>query len=288
MILIIKDLYREDFDQDYLVNPKSHVIMEELYSYNIDEQGWTKIPITPENCHSGDIGVDRLPNGNIGLVYSCRNDNKAIIREFDISMENAKTLFENNISPNWEIGIVGSYAFSPDMSEFVQEDATGNYLDNQLYYIVPGKPPKQIVPDFIRAMMPAWSSESREIAFWGTADYYGGKKPTDATWQGLLFAPSKLYLSSPEGNNARAILSDIEDPSGIAWSPTKNIIAFACKFKGVEGLWLIDPTTLEVTRIWNKRVGFSWSPDGKKIVISDADYDSGKYKNASINIIELP
>ncbi len=288
-IFIIKDLYREDFDHDYLVNPNSNVIMDELYSYNIDGQDWTKMPITPENCHAGNIGgLSRLPNGKVGLVYSCLDDNKAIIREFDISMKNGNALFENKVHPNEEIGVVGPYTFSADMSEFVQEDATGNYLDNQLYYIVRGKTPKQIVPDFIRAQMPAWSSQDREIAFWGVPDYHGDKRPTEPTWQDLLFLPTNLYLSSPEGNNVKVILSSIEDPSGIEWSPTKNLIAFACKFKGVEGLWLIDPTTLEVTRIWNKRVGFSWSPDGKEIVISDAHYDFGKYKNASIRIIQLP
>lgn len=294
IVIVIKYLEQEDFDHDYLFNPKSAVLMAELYSYNTDTENWTKIPWAANpSCHIGGIGgQQRLPNGKIGLVFSCLASNTATIHAFDVSMKNGKISLDNEEIPKQIISSEWTYAYSPDMTELIQEDAGGG-LTNRLYFIAQGQKLgqklQQIVPDFVRAKGPAWSPHNREIAFWGVADYYGDKNPTrDYTWQGLLFSPSNLYLSSPEGNNLHLLLSSFSDVGSIAWSPTKNIIAFSGTWKSIEGLWLIDPTTSEVTRIWDKRVGFSWSLDGEKMVISNSDYDSGKFKNASINIIQLP
>ncbi len=297
-LVFVKDLDDKDFDHDYLYDPKSIVVMDDLYSYNIETHKWELINLGNElNCHAQDIGMlERLPNNKLGLLQTCRNSGRGVIREIDIFTKNTQILFDNHTYPNADVDVVMTYAFSPEMTELVQEDATGRFLNNQLYYIKLGEKPKQIFSDFIRAMTPAWSPYNREIAFWGTEDFHGDKDPDLKTsWDisGLAAYPWNLYISSPEGNNVRTLISSIEDPAGVSWSPTKNIIAFSGKFKNQDGLWLIDPVSLEVTRIWNKRVGFSWSPDGSKIITNYVKQSLDNFPDITIgeqtvNIIEVP
>jgi len=295
-IIFVKSLEREDFDHDYLVNPKSIVVMDELYSYDVSTQKWESVVLGNEfNCHAQDIGMlERLPNNKLGLLQTCRSHGRGIISEFDPISKDMQILFDNGAYPNVDVNVVMTYAFSPKMTELVQEDATGRFLNNELYYIKLGEKPKQIFSDFIRAMTPAWSPYNREIVFWGTEDFYGDKDPELKTsWDigGLATYPWNLYISSPEGNDARILLSSIEDPAGISWSPAKNIIAFSGKYEKKDGLWLVDPVSLEVTRIWNKRVGFSWSPDGTKIITTYVKQSLENYpeiEEQSVNIIEIP
>lgn len=287
-IVFLKELEDKDFNHDYLFNPESIVVLDEIYSYNVITQEWANVDLGNKlDCHAQDIGyLERLPNNKLGLVQSCRGSGIDVILEFDISTGEIRTLFKNNTSPNVEIKWIGSYAFSPDMTELVQEYPIGRYLSNQLYFIKLGEKPQQIFTNFIRVMIPAWSPYNREIAFWGT-ERYGDEKGTDLKTTedivGLASHPWDLYISSPEGDNVRLMLTSIEDPAGISWSPTKNIIAFSGKFERTEGLWLFDPVSLEITRIWKKRVGFSWSPDGTKIITTYPDIDE-----QSVNILEVP
>jgi hypothetical protein len=293
-IIFVKKLVDDDFDHDYLFNPKSIVVLDELYSYDLDTHEWEKFALdTNLDCHAQDIGwLARLPNNKLGLVQSCRGITLDIIQEFDLSNHETRALFKNNISPNMEIKWVGSYAFSPDMTELVQEYPIGRFLSNQLYYIKLGEKPRQIFPNFIRVMYPDWSPHNREIAFWGTENYSDNENPDLKTTQdivGLASYPWNLYISSPEGNDVRLMFSSIENPGGISWSPTKDIIAFSGEFEGKQGLWLFDPVSLEITRIWNKQVGFSWSPDGTRIIatyLKHSDYP--QIEEQSVDIIEIP
>jgi dipeptidyl aminopeptidase/acylaminoacyl peptidase len=297
-IVFVRSLEGKDFDHDYLVNPKSIVVNEELYLYDIETQKWERILLGNElNCHAQDVGLlKRLPNNKLGLLQTCRNSGRGVIREIDMLTKDTQILFDNHTYPNADVDVVMTYAFSPEMTELVQEDATGRFLDNQLYYIELGEKPKQIFSDFIRAMTPAWSPYNREIAFWGTENFHGDKDPDLKTsWDitGLATYPWDLYIASPEGGNVRILLSSIEDPAEISWSPTKNIIAFSGKFEKKDGLWLLDPVSLEITRIWNKRVGFSWSPDGTKIITTFVKQSLDNFpdiaiEEQSVKIIEVP
>ena len=293
-IIFSKYLTNGDFDPNYLFNTSTNVINNELYSYTLDMQEWKKFELSRYlDCHALDIrNLERLPNNKLGLIQSCRGLKLNVIQEFDISSHILQTLFKNTVSPNTEIKWVGPYAFSPDMTELMQEYPVGSYLSNQLYYIKLGEKPQRIVPDFLRAMTPAWSPHNREIAFWGTASYHGDNDPElKYTWDiiGLASYPWDLYISSPQGGNVRLVLASIENPGDIAWSPTKNIIAFSGTVKGVDGLWFFDPVTLAVTRIWNERVSFGWSPDGSQIVITYVDYsDFPEVKDVRANLIQVP
>jgi Tol biopolymer transport system component len=105
---------------------------------------------------------------------------------------------------------------------------------------------------------------------------------------GLNSSPWDLYTSSPDGSNPKKILSSINDPGKIKWSPKEKIIAFAGKFSGVMGIWLVDPAQSKVTRIWSTGGDFDWSPDGSKIVVLDQQTDKdGKITSQNISIISI-
>lgn len=185
-IIFIKHLEDEDFDHDYLFNPESIVVLDEIYSYDIDTQEWENVVLGNElNCHAQDISLlERLPNEKLGLVQSCRANSLGVIRELDLSTYETRILFKNHTYPNIDVRIVGSYSFSPGMNELVQESPVGNYLNNELYYIKLGDMPQRIFSEFIRVMQPAWSPHNREIAFWGTESYYDDKDPRPKNYFG--------------------------------------------------------------------------------------------------------
>ncbi|MEW6118437.1 MAG: hypothetical protein AB1553_16315 [Nitrospirota bacterium] len=295
IIIFLKYLNIADFDPEYYYDPNTIVVNEEMYAYNVDTQEWIKLNPDPmPKCHAQDIqSLQRLPNGKLGLVQSCRGPIFLdILQEFDISSQTMQVLFRNNVSPYVTLRGIGPYAHSPDMTEWVQEYPIGMYLNNQLFYIKLGEKPQRIVPDFLRAMTPAWSPHNREVAFWGTANYHGDNDPEiNYTWDlvGIASYPWDLYMSSPQGDNVHLVLSSIENPGDIAWSPTRNVIAFSGTLKGMDGLWFLDPVTSEVTRIWNERVGFDWSPDGKRIVATYVDYsDDVEIKDVRAYLIQVP
>jgi Tol biopolymer transport system component len=266
------------------------VVRPDLRSYDIEKRVWKKIPfIADENCHLINfIFLQRLPNQQLGFLNTCLTyDGTAIhtVREMDIATAEIKIL----MGPEFAIN-PSEFSFSPDMSEVIQEDATGHYLSDKLY-LQQGDTSTQILPDFTRAMSPNWSSAYREIAFWGTENYSSDKSTGFKTLPeilGLSGYPFDLYISTPEGLNLKKVLSSVEDPGGIKWSPKEKFIAFSGKFSGVPGIWLVEPTTSEVTRIWPKSGSFDWSPDGSKLVILDEEIDKdGNILSLNISIIDI-
>jgi Tol biopolymer transport system component len=186
--------------------------------------------------------------------------------------------------------VAGQFSFAPDMSELIQEDMTGRFLSNMLFYRK-GDTSTQIISNFTRAMYPDWSPHKREISFWGTESYPGGSPHNFTTLPeilGLNSYPWDLYISTPEGTNLIKVLSSVEDPGSIKWSPKENVIAFSGTIDGNPGVFLIDPETPKVKRFWSKAGDFDWSPDGSKMVIVDAKKENdGTIIEQNINIISL-
>jgi hypothetical protein len=265
------------------------IVIPDLRFYNLEKGIWKKIVVkADQNCPWLGFGfLQRLPDNNLGFIRMCTNngDMTDTLQEMDITTAEIKTLMGTEYARS-----PGQFSFSPDMSELIQENMTGRFLSNQLFY-TKGSVSTQIVPDFIRAMYPNWSSYDREIAFWGTKTYPGSKPTEFKTLPeilGLSSSPWDLYISTPEGLNPQKVLSSIENPGLIKWSPKKKIIAFAGEFSGVPGIWLVDPATSKVTRIWAKSSDFDWSPDGSKMVILDEEKDkTGKILSQNINIIDV-
>lgn len=258
-----------------------------IYSTLNDQWQKISIPIN-QNCQvSGFSFVTRLPNKNIGYVDTCISNEKEIrnIYEINISNNEIKKLIHLEI-----IKVGGKFSFSPDMTELVQEDMESRFLSNKIYY-ENTKKTVQIVPEFTRAMYPDWSPHERQIVFWGTESYGGGKPEDFQTLPEILELSSNpwdLFISTPEGTNVVKIFSSVEDAMLIKWSPTERIIAFSGTVDGASGVFLINPKTLETKRIWSKLSDFDWSPDGKKLVVINNEKDkSGNIQNQNISIITI-
>ncbi len=269
----------EDSDRQ---NPNPFLI------YNIEKQTWNQLTI-PANpiCQVNGFGfLESLPNGNIGYINTCieNGSTRKSIEEINLSTGETKKL-----SGIESIKVAGKFTFSTDMSEMVQEDMTGRFLSNKLYYRnTLGD--FQIASNFTRAMYPDWSPHKRQIAFWGTEKYLN-KEPKDFTSLpeilNLSSYPWDLYLASPEGNNVTKVLSSVEDALLINWSPSKNILAFSATVDGNSGVFLLNPETLELSRIWPKLSDFDWSPDGTRILLVTTENEKdGKISHQEINIID--
>lgn len=266
-----------------------------LQVYDVTNQTWEKKPLDLDpDCRRGVFYfLQRLPNQRLGFVEVCRpydsTQERRIIREMDITTGQSSTLVES--SPG--IREIGRFSFSDDMSEVIQEDMANHILSNKLFYRG-GETLIQIVPDFVRAAGPAWSPHARQIAFWGTEDYYG-KKPDDFTSLsdigGLALYPWDLYISTPEGTQLHKVLSSVQSGLPVKWSPTENVIAFSGIYQNTPGLWLLDPNSLEVTRIWSIMGDydfFDWSPDGSKLIILNSQIDEQReITNQDLNIVHL-
>jgi hypothetical protein len=268
----------------------AETIIPDLRFYHVDEEKWEKLSVTNDNnCRILNFSFQqRLPNHNLGFYNTCLSDNGSItsvLQEMDITAGEVKTLLESDFSIS-----VGQFSFSPDMSELIQEDKTGRFLSNKLFY-KHGDMSRQILPGFTRAMYPSWSHLERLIAFWGTENYPGDngeELDTLPEISALALYPFDLYVSSPEGTNIEKIVDAVQDPLFIKWSPTERMIVFAGTFNNLPGIWLVDPATAKVTRIWQRSGEFEWSPDGSKIVIVNSENDEeGKIKKQEINIISV-
>lgn len=266
-----------------------------LQLYDLKETSWGEIPFKPDiNCdRTKGYFFQRLPDGKIGFVYGCLRFDSGIevrtIRELDIATGISKILIE----PSSDIRRMGPFAFSNNMSEIIEEDMSNHILSNKLFYRK-GENSSQIASNFIRAMNPAWSTHTRQIAFWGTEDY-PGKKPRDfQTSSDISFLatyPWDLYIASPEGENLKILLTSIQGKLDAKWSPKENVIAFSGTFENRPGIWLINPETAQLTRIWSTMGDadfFDWSPDGEKIVVVNSSMDKNfKVLKQEIRIIYL-
>ena len=262
----------------------------QLGFYDVNAQIWTGLQASSDpNCRSLNfIYLQRLPNKQLGFLETCSTYAGGVshtVQEIDTTTGKLQPLIERESIAN-----PGKFTFSPDMSEAVQESTVGPGLSNQIYY-VKNNSWIQTVPNFTRAMLPTWSPTDREIAFWGTENYPGGDPNNFQSFsqiQGLALYPWDLFLATPEGTNQKILISSVNDPYLIKWSPSGNKIGFAGAFEGVEGVWLVNPSTSTITRIWPTRSDFDWSPDGRKMVILDQTEDqSGNIVSQEINIVDL-
>jgi hypothetical protein len=259
----------------------------DLRSYSIKVRTWRKVPLVaaPDCPYTIFTFPQRLPDEHLGFVNYCVTNDTRTLQEMNI-----KTGIVDMISEPVSPGVAGQFSFSPDMSALVQEDMTGRFLSNKLFYRR-GDVLTQIVPTFVRAMYPAWSPQGDEIVFWGTASYPGGVPTEFKTYSqiaGLGGYPWDLYISAPDGTKLRIVLPAVSDPRLLKWSPIDRIIAFSGTFEGREGVWLLEPDTVHLTRVWPEAAEFDWSPDSSKMVIIDqAKNAKGEVTSQEINILSL-
>jgi WD40 repeat protein len=278
-----------------------------LHLYNMVKNEWNEIgpsfvtTFSPKNDILYFGMLSRLPNENLGISYVSFGDGNRTGRpkiqgivEYDLNTGNVIRIvnqFDENV-----IGVLGGFSYSPDMTELIQEDGTGMLLNTKLYYIDSSNRATQIVPDLIRADAPDWSPHKREIAFWGTETLPGGMHPTQIANHfdliRVVHAPWDLYLSAPDGSNLRRVVSSVREHRPPKWSPTQeNILAFSGIYDGTPGIWLLDLSALQLSRIYPDFVnGYDWSPDGTRIVFiketSDMnDFPLHKYIIGIIDVV---
>lgn len=120
-----------------------------------------------------------------------------------------------------------------------------------------GSNPKQVTNHHTLAFAPAWSTDNRRIAYSLYTKNAHNVKNIDLYEYDSATHHSHL-LSNRKGIN-----------SGAAYSPNGHKLALTMSFLGNPDIFLLDPTSKEVTRL-TKSLGTdvdpAWSPDGKKLI----------------------
>ncbi|MGE5244112.1 MAG: amidohydrolase family protein [Betaproteobacteria bacterium] len=116
---------------------------------------------------------------------------------------------------------------------------------------------RRITPDRLEARQPAWSPDSRTIAFQG----YG----EDAAWH--------VYTIAPDGNSLRQLTDGPFDDREPLFSHDGRRIAFSSdRAGGITAVWTLDVATGTIARA-STRDGWMpiWSPDDREIAFVSSD-----------------
>ncbi len=244
------------------------------------------LPPLPPNCSpkpSGITELARLPNGTLGFIFFCHG--RGLSGTMYIWNNSRNSFTEWQSLPNF---LPRSFSFSPDMSQFIQENGKGDGLNNELYLVDSNKTIKKILSDFQRATSPAWSRDGTTIAFAGTKEYPDNTDIT--TWDDIewrLHYPWDIYVMDANVSNVRILSPQLGNIYDLKWSPTNsNFLLFGgTAFDDKDGVWLLDISYGNIKRLWTENTRFDWSTDGSKIVLLDNGLD-GWWR--SISIINLP
>jgi Tol biopolymer transport system component/DNA-binding winged helix-turn-helix (wHTH) protein len=143
-------------------------------------------------------------------------------------------------------------AFSKDGEWVTYTDYPGGALWRSN---VDGSEKLQLTFPPVRALLPRWSPDGKQIAYVGNAP---GK-------------PSKIYLVSAEGGIPQQLLPGDQSEGDPTWSPDGNSIAFG-RSPWVESssvdIQVVDLKTLQCSKVPGSEGLFSprWSPDGRYLV----------------------
>jgi len=114
---------------------------------------------------------------------------------------------------------------------------------------------------------PAWSPDGAAIAYIG----FGPLAPN-----GSLVKVDRdggvSYLLHAANNHAAVIHAD----SNLAWSPDGSTIAFTAGTEGQFGIWVVDPGTGAVARLFPNAFDPAWGPDGR-IAFSSWEYCANEW-----------
>lgn len=111
----------------------------------------------------------------------------------------------------------------------------------------------------VHAMLPRWSPDGEQIAFF---DFAPGK-------------PARIYLASVEGSSSQELMTgdglQAADPS---WSPDGTKIVFSGLYFSATAIHVLDLKTHQVSTLPGSDGLYSprWSPDGRYIVAMPADH----------------
>jgi hypothetical protein len=277
------------YEPEYAITENSKISI-----YHSDSEKLAEVPM-PEpgaGCQSkwgaGNIAVS--PNGNLAFNTVCFSDRLAgpqLLMQYDVQNDQLAQLFEYYHASATHFSFI-------DANELLQEDAVGYPMSDELYRIsLTDRSKTRLVPNFVRASRPSWSSANKLIAFWGTDRDSGTTPGAPVTFEDiarLVTSPWDLYVMDKNGNNSRKILTLIDHARGLSWSSVDGIIAFGGTIQGTEGIWLFDFHGGKPIRIFDHNEVFGWSPDGKKLIVVEAkEYnEKNNLMPVAAYILEMP
>lgn len=240
------------------------------------------------HLHSG--WNERLPNGNVGYILRCYPSNAPVVYgfyEWDDQAGEVRFLFDLSDGPRRGRPPEG-FTYSSDMTSLVYALDSG--IIGELFQVEPGGKVVQLVPFFFRAASPAWSPDGKWIAFLGSESDAGVDMDKITSYfqtRNVLFRPWDVYLLDMEGN-ARLIGPGFSSSGNLQWKPGSNrFLSLVGEYGSTPGIWLIDIDTREVIRIWDTRAGYSWSPDGQRMMVIDVK-ENGARTQSSLLVFPAP
>ena len=255
----------------------------QIFLFATDTQAWRKLPAPHSDvCTREDFtALRRLPNGNLGFIYTCYADHtSASLYQWD-----DKTPSANVLQTYPRDFHASAYALSPDMSEVIQENDIGPGLTNQLYRLKLNDQLERLFADWQRVSGPAWSSDGQSIAFVGTQTYPGPQTGGFSQVLGLLDYSWDLYLMDAHGTGARIVRTGVPQ-FWTVWIPGTGWLAL---FDQHNNIWALDPNTSRQSLVWSpttRWISYDWSPDGKQLVLLQCE--TPDCHEARPTIVNLP
>lgn len=252
---------------------------KEIVLFSLDTHVWNTLTVPkPSECRVASPQlIQRLPNRNLGFVYSCLVDRGGYDDEFNSlyewDLEAASPRLLQRYPANFH---AGRFAFSPDMLQLIQEQPVGSGMDNELYRGIPPKALEQLFPTWKRVSTPAWSPDSSLIAFTGT-ETYKDRKPLHPLFAfgpmvDVLYYPWDLYVMEPGDKAPQLLLPGVVGAFVHGWKPGSKQLTFSGEYQRTEGIWVVDIGNRHVTRIWPYKTAFDWSPDGRQMLLESETY----------------
>ena len=265
---------------------------DRILLYTLSTNEWVELlmPSKPGECYSAWVSgpLARLPDDNLGFIYECNLE--PIGSKYILYMWHT-ALNEFQVVRVYPVPFAASdYAFTPDMSAWIQESAVGDGLENELYHVSQSGNIEQLFAHYQRAKTPTLSPDGSQLGFFGTEVYPGGDSAQFQAWgqiEDLLRYPWDLYITQMDDYNPRIVVRGIGEPGILKWSPQTNLLAFTGIYRSKLGLWIYNNDASQFSRVWSDRVLFDWSPDGTRVILVD-DSTQNNPQSAHLRVIELP